>query len=233
MVLHEFPVDQGGRLINIEVASLLKPSPRSKGPWAGQARRRFVFTAGAALVFCVAACGSTSTAPSATGTATAPAPAAPTATPTPTPTPTPTSTPAPVAVIGPGAADPITAVDDALGESTGCTLTLIAQPCPMTLRLATRIESHPFTGTGGGAAWRCRCQNQTGTSTFALISQSGTTTYVSESIPGGSTSISLRWTVLEIAGAWFVDDQDTGCTATSIYSSAYNYDANVSPAPTC
>ena len=63
MVLHEFPVDQGGQLINIEVASLLKPSPRSKGPWAGQARRRFVFTAGAALVFCVAACGSTSTAP--------------------------------------------------------------------------------------------------------------------------------------------------------------------------
>jgi hypothetical protein len=141
--------------------------------------------------------------------------------------------PAPVAVIGPGAADPITAVDDALGGSTGCALTLIAQPCPMTLRLATRIESHPFTGTGGGAAWRCRCQNQTGTSTFALISQSGTTTCVSESIPGGSTSISLRWTVLEIAGAWFVDDQDTGCAATSIYSSGYDYDAITSPAPTC
>jgi hypothetical protein len=231
MVLHEFPLDEGGRLINMKVASLLNPSPRSKGPWSRQALRRLVSTAGAALVFWVAACGSTSTAPSATGTPTAPATAAPTA--TPTPTPTPTSTPAPVAVIGPGAADPITAVDDAVGGSTGCTLTLIAQPCPMTLRLATRIESNPFTGTGGGAAWRCRCQNQTGTSTFALISQSGTTAYVSESIPGGSTSISLRWTVLEIAGAWIVDDQDTGCVATSIYSTAYDHDAIASPAPTC
>jgi hypothetical protein len=138
-----------------------------------------------------------------------------------------------VAVIGPGSSDPITAVDDVLGESSGCSLTLIAQPCPMTLRLATRIEANPFTGTGGGASWRCRCQNQTGTSTFALISQSGTSADVSESIPGGSTPMSLRWTVLEIAGAWFVDDQDTGCAATSIYSAAYDYDAMISPGPTC
>jgi hypothetical protein len=136
-----------------------------------------------------------------------------------------------VAVVGPGAADPVTAVEGVVGESTGCTHTLIAQPCPMTLRLATRIETNPFNGTGGGAAWPCRCQNS-GTATFALISQSGTTAYVSEVIPP-APDINLRWTVLEVGGAWFVDDQDTGCSTTSIYSSAYDYNAYVSPAPTC
>ncbi|MGA3183279.1 MAG: hypothetical protein ABSE52_01595 [Candidatus Dormibacteria bacterium] len=185
------------------------------------------------LLAFAAACDSTSpaspsVAPSgpATATATATAPPA-------------TATATPVAVVGPGAADPVTAVEEVagtgtpgtVGQESGCTKTLIAQPCSMTLRLATRIEANPFNGTGGGAAWECRCQGGPGTWTFTLISQTGATALVSETFPW-TPSTSLRWTALQVDGQWYADDQDTGCSTTSIYSSAYDFDSSQT-APTC
>lgn len=142
-------------------------------------------------------------------------------------------------MVGPGATDPVTAAEEVAGtgspgtvsQQSGCAASLIAQPCPMTLRLATRIEAHPFNGTGGGAAWQCRCQGGSGTWTFTLISQTGATALVSEVFPW-TPSTSLRWTVVQVAGQWYADDQDTGCAATSIYSSAYDFDSSQT-APAC
>jgi hypothetical protein len=209
----------------MDITRLAGPGARLHRGSPAAARRRLILSAAAVAGFCLAACGSTAS-PTAT-------PATPAASPTatlPAATAAPTPTPAVVAVVGPGAADPITAVKDVVGASTGCTASLIAQPCPMTLRLAERIEANPFTGSGGGAAWQCRCQNS-GTASFSLISQSGTTAYVAEAYSFADET-SLRWTVLEVGGVWFVDDQDTGCATTSIYSSAYSYNSAQSP-PAC
>jgi hypothetical protein len=97
--------------------------------------------------------------------------------------------------------------------------------------LGARLNANPFNGTGGGASPLCRCQNQ-GTLTFTLISESGTTAYVLENLGLGEPSTDLRWTVVSISGTWYVDDQDTGCAATSIYDPAYDYaNASSTPAP--
>jgi hypothetical protein len=37
--------------------------------------------------------------------------------------------------------------------------------------------------------------------------------------------------VVSVAGTWYVDDQDTGCSNTSIYNPAYDYE-NASSTPT-
>ncbi len=177
---------------------------------------------GAVLLLGAVACGSTAvTTPTPTATP------APSATATPVPTPVPTAIP----VVGPGAADPVTAVEEVVdfnatgsevAQLSGCKGTVIAQPCPMTLRLATRIGEDPF-GANGGGPWTCRgCNGDTGTLTFSLISETGTTAYVSEVFQYSQTQLPVRYTVVEVASLWFVDDQDTGCTDTTIYSAAYD-----------
>ncbi len=209
-------------------------APGAHGALLGWTHRHLVLVAAAAAAAacCLAACGSTSS-PTAAPTAPAASPSAS------VPAATPTPTPAPVAVVGPGASDPVTAAEEVSGtgapgtvsQQSGCAKSIIAQPCPMTLQLATRIGENPFNGTGGGAAWQCRCQGGSGTWTFSLISQSGSTAYVSVTFPW-TPSTSLRWTVVEVGGSWYAQDQDTGCAATSIYSSAYSFNSSATP-PTC
>ncbi len=175
------------------------------------------------LLLWAAACGSTSaSSPTATGT-----PSTPSATATPIPTPVAT----PVPVVGPGASDPVTAVEEVVdfnatggevAQLSGCKGTVIAQPCPVTLRLATRLGEDPF-GANGGGPWTCRgCNGDTGSLTFSLISETGTTAYVSEVFQYSQTQMPVRYTLVEVASLWFVDDQDTGCAATTIYSAAYD-----------
>lgn len=156
----------------------------------------------------LASCGGTTTSPSGS--------VSPTATPTPTPTAT------PVAVVGTGAADPVTAVKALTGATAGfCTATsYLVPPCPVTQRLGARVDAAPFSGPAGGAGPLCRCQNQ-GTLTIALISQSGLSAYVHEDLGFGPPG--LRWTLVEVGGTWYVDDQDTGCSSTSIYNPAYDH----------
>jgi len=148
-------------------------------------------------------------------------------------------------VVGTGAADPVTAVRDLVAHTSGfCTSTspgsfvtpgaagYLVPPCPVTQRLAARLNANPFTSTayGGSASAICRCQN-TATDTFTLISQTGATAYVNDDL-GFGPGTALRWTVVQVAGNWYVDDQDTGCAATTIYNSAYDQSgANPTPGP--
>ncbi len=147
-------------------------------------------------------------------------------------------------VVGTGAANPVIAVEDVAkvdqgsgqhisGDCDGSSY--LTPPCPVTRRLGARLNAHPFAASGGGADALCRCQGLV-TYTFTLISESGTTAYVHEDM-GFGPSQTLRWTAVSVGGTWYVDDQDTGCSATTIYSPAYDfYNAGSTPdppAPTC
>jgi hypothetical protein len=140
-----------------------------------------------------------------------------------------------------GADSPLIAVEDVVrvdpetglhvsGDCDGSSY--LTPPCPVTPRLGARLDSHPFSASGGGADPLCRCQGESGTPiTFTLISESGTTAYVHEDL-GFGPSHDLRWTVVSIAERWYVDDQDTGCSTTTIYNPAYDFeDASSTPAP--
>jgi hypothetical protein len=185
----------------------------------------------------VAACGASTTTPSASpGTPTSSPTASVVATATPSPTPAPT----PLPVVGTGAASPVIAVADVANVDPGSgrhlsgdcnSASYLVPPCPVTQRLGARLDANPFSGSGGGASPLCRCQSQ-GTLTFTLISENGTTAYVHEDLGLGEPSSDLRWTVVSIGGTWYVDDQDTGCSTTSIYDPAYDYEnASSTPAP--
>jgi hypothetical protein len=157
-----------------------------------------------------------------------------------TATPSPTLAPTPLPVVGTGAASPIIAVKDVASVDPGSghhmfgdcnSSSYLVPPCPVTRRLGARLDSYPFNGTGGGSSPLCRCQNQ-GTLAFTLILESGTTAYVHEDLGLGEPSSDLRWTVISIGGTWYVNDQDTGCSATSIYDPAYDHENTSSmPAP--
>jgi hypothetical protein len=187
----------------------------------------------------VAACSASTTTPTPTAppeTALSSPTASVVATATPSPTPAPTLPP----VVGTGASTPVMAVaavanvDPGSGQhlSGDCDgSSYLVPPCPVTQRLGGRLNANPFSGSGGGASALCRCQNQ-GTLTFTLMSETGTTAYVHEDLGLGEPSSDLRWTVVSIGGTWYVDDQDTGCSATSIYDPAYDYEnASSTPAP--
>jgi hypothetical protein len=163
--------------------------------------------------------------------------APPTATPKPTPTPVPTPTPAPTAtataVPGPSVqptpyyvppSDPSGAqhvgeylYPNATGSACGAT-SHHYDNCPLTNRLATRLDSNPTPG----AEPLCRCQN-TWQSTSISVTQSPdpsvwTTHVVITFGPGATVKIDLL--VRRTAAGWLADD--TTCTgqgtATSIYS---------------
>lgn len=136
------------------------------------------------------------------------------------------------AVVGGGAADPVAAVKSVASSEPGICPhagSYLVPPCPVTQRLAARLDAHPFSGPGGGAVAVCRCQNA-GTLSFALLSQTGATAYVHEDLGFGGTG--LRWTAIKVNDHWYVDDQDQGCAATSIYNPAYDaVAANATPGP--
>jgi hypothetical protein len=191
----------------------------------------------------VAACGAstpTSSASAPAGTPTSSPTASSIATATPSATPVPTAVP----VVGTGAASPVLAVADVAkvapgsgrhvsGDCNGSSY--LVPPCPVTQRLGARLDAHPFSGSGGGADPLCRCQGLP-TPVFTLMSESGTTAYVHEDL-GFGPSDNLRWRVVSIDGPWYVDDQDTGCSATTIYDPAYDYftagSTPAPPAPSC
>jgi hypothetical protein len=189
----------------------------------------------------VAACGASTTTSSPPGPTPTPIPtASAVATPTPSPTPAATPTPIPVPVVGTGAASPVVAVEDVAKVDPGSgqhlsgdcnSSSYLVPPCPVTQRFGARLDANPFSGSGGGADPLCRCQSLI-TPTFALISESGTTAYVHEDLGLGDPSTDLRWTVVSVGGTWYVDDQDTGCSATTIYNPAYDhFNAGGTPAP--
>lgn len=147
-------------------------------------------------------------------------------------------------MVGTGATSPVTAVSDVADFdfdsgrhiSGDCNAaSYLTPPCPVTRRLGARLDSNPFSGPGGGAVPLCRCQGEV-TISFALMSESGTTAYVHEDLGLGAGD-DLRWTVLSIGGTWYVDDQDSGCAATSIYDAAYDHTTLSStpgpPEPSC
>jgi hypothetical protein len=187
----------------------------------------------------VASCGATTTTPSApVGTPISTPTASVVATATPSPTASPTPAPTSVPVVGSGAASPVLAVEDVANVDPGSGKHLsgdcngssyLVPPCPVTERFGARLNANPFSASGGGADPLCRCQTVV-TPTFTLISESGTTAYVHEDL-GLGPSYDLRWTVVSVAGTWYVDDQDTGCSNTSIYNPAYDYE-NASSTPT-
>jgi hypothetical protein len=65
-------------------------------------------------------------------------------------------------------------------------------------------------------------QRGTGTLTFTLISESGTSALVSEVFPAVYSVPTLRYTLAEVDGVWYVDDQELGCAATTVYHAAYD-----------
>jgi hypothetical protein len=134
-------------------------------------------------------------------------------------------------VIGDGAPDPVTAVKDVTGAEGFCVdRNYVAPPCPVTQRLGERLAAAPMSGSAGGADPVCRCQNL-GTPVFKLTSPRGGDTAVVSEDRGFGPPL-LRWTLIKVAGSWYVDDQDMGCSATSIYSAAYDH-GSTAPAPAC
>jgi hypothetical protein len=91
----------------------------------------------------------------------------------------------------------------------------VATTCPLTTRLATRLAA---ASPGVPADLTCRCQNF-GNVTFTLKTAIGISPAVVTEDLGFNTGMSLRWSVLQVNGVWYADDQDCGTAQTSIYLS--------------
>jgi hypothetical protein len=139
-----------------------------------------------------------------------------------------------VPVIGSGAADPATALKEVInlsGTNQFCqsrTAQYESAPCPVTQRFADRLDANPFSAPAGGAAAICRCQNAP-QQTVTLLSATPTWAYVSYNIGAGAPP--LRFTVISVNGSWYVDDQDLGCSSTSIYNPLYDAVTSSSATP--
>lgn len=198
--------------------------------------RRAVLPAAVLLVAALAGCGSSSASPKGVASAPdqtlAPITAAPTPSPTPSPTaaptaaptPTPTPTPAPTSggIIPSGDANGATDLGAYLyPSSTGIACgarTGHYDPCPVTSRLAQRLDSQPTPH----AEPLCRCQNQWQQSSFTATQTPDATVWIVHVVltfgPGVTVTIDLR--ALRTAGGWLGDD--TTCSgqdeSTSIYA---------------
>ena len=198
------------------------------------------------LVLAVSACGSSGTGGVATGPSqsqglpvtTAPPTATPSPSPSPTATPAPTPTPTPAPSLTPAPSTSpqssptpyvIPATDPNGAQEVGAYLySSIAgiacgarsghyDNCPVTDRLAQRLDSHPTTG----AEPLCRCQNYWQQSTVTVTQTPDATVWIDHVVltfgPSSTVTIDLR--VLRTAGGWMGDD--TTCTnhgeTTSIY----------------
>jgi hypothetical protein len=92
--------------------------------------------------------------------------------------------------------------------------------CPVTSRLAQRLDSHPISG----AEPLCRCQNYWQQSTVTVMQTPDPAVWIDHVVlqfgPAATVTIDLR--VLLTSSGWFADD--TTCTgkgeATSIYVSS-------------
>jgi hypothetical protein len=197
--------------------------------------RRALLPAMALLAVAASSCGSGSkplgvaTGPSQTPGFVSTAPPTPTPAPTPTPTPGPTPTPAPSPTPQPTstgivpASDPNGAVD--LGDYLYPSNTGVAcggrtghyDACPVTSRLASRLDSHPT----GPAEPLCRCENTWKQSAVTTTQTPDPTVWIDHVVltfgPAAKVTIDLR--VMRTDSGWLGDD--TTCTGqgedTSIY----------------
>jgi hypothetical protein len=189
-----------------------------------------------AVLFC-AACGSSAptgvatgpsqsagppTTPSATATPTPSPTATPTATATPAPTATPTAAPTSGAIVVPptdndGAlhtADYLYPSQSgaACGSRTGH-----YDDCPVTNRLAARLDGHPIRG----GEPLCRCQNFWQGVQVQVTQTPDPTVWIDHVVitfgPGATLKIDVR--VLRTAGGWVADD--TSCTGQGEQTSIY------------
>jgi hypothetical protein len=113
-----------------------------------------------------------------------------------------------VEAVGAGATDPVAAVKGVheCGSSYSCTITK---------RLSERLKAASLTVP---ADVTCRCQNA-GTITYQLQSQADNKAFVTMDLGLSATVKPIRWTVLQLSGSWYADDQDCGTAATSIFTS--------------
>ena len=183
----------------------------------------------------LAACGSShnqvATGPEATLAPTTPTPAA-TASPTPSPsaTPSPTATPAPTPTPLSTSAGIIPASDPQGAAKLGAYLYPSSpgvacgarsghyDSCPVTGRLAARLDSHPI----DHAEQLCRCQNTWQQSSVSTTQTPDPTVWIDHILLtfGPAATMTLDVMVLRTAGGWLADD--TTCTgqgsSTSIYT---------------
>jgi len=205
--------------------------------------RRAVLPAAVLLAAALGACGSSTS--SRTRVATAPhqtlqaITAPPAATPTPTataaptaaPTPTPSPTPAPTSGGIIPSSDPNGAT--ALGQYLYPSTTGLAcgartgryDACPVTTRLAQRLDSHPIEH----AEQLCRCQNLWQSSAISVTQTPDPTIWITHVVlsfgPGVTVTVDLR--ALRTAGGWLADD--TTCTGSGEQTSIYTQ--NPPPCP--
>jgi len=97
--------------------------------------------------------------------------------------------------------------------------------CPVTDRLATRLNAQPLSGSAGGAEPVCRCQNSwMSVSVSTNVSPYDSTISIAHVVLNfGAAEERFDVTILRTAGGWFADDiscagQDSH--ATSIYASS-------------
>lgn len=164
--------------------------------------------------------------PPTTPTATASPPATPSPSATPAPTPTPAATPTPLStssgIIPAGDPDGAAKLGAYLYPSSAGVAcggrTGHYDSCPVTGRLASRLDSHPT----DGAEPLCRCQNSWRSSSVNAAQTSDPTIWVDHVVLtfGPGVTVAIDVSVLRTAGGWLADD--TTCTGggspTSIYA---------------
>jgi hypothetical protein len=159
-------------------------------------------------------------------TATAQPTPTPTLQPTPTPTPAPTATPSSIPCPVPATDDSACKVGQTLYPSSGAACGATGNhydACPVTSRLAARLDSHPTPH----AEPLCRCQNFWQQSTVSYTQTPDPTVWVIHVFltfgPGATVKIDAR--VLHAASGWVGDD--TTCTGHGTETSIYG----LSPPP--
>jgi hypothetical protein len=97
--------------------------------------------------------------------------------------------------------------------------------CPVTDRLANRLDQQPLAGSAGGAEPVCRCQNSwTSVSVSTNVLPSDSTMYIAHVVLNfGSAQERFDVSISRSAGGWFAND--ISCTgrdphATSIYAAS-------------
>jgi hypothetical protein len=91
--------------------------------------------------------------------------------------------------------------------------------CPVTSRLRARLMNNPMAAGGGGAQPICRCQNANPGAAPAPAAVGGGTATVTVDFGFPSNPNVVRFSVLDVAGGWLVDDTDCGDASSSIYGS--------------
>jgi hypothetical protein len=143
------------------------------------------------------------------------------ATPTPTPAPSPTPAPTSSGIIASGDPDGAAKLGQYLyPSSTGIACgarTGHYDACPVTGRLASRLDSHPTQG----AEPLCRCQNTWQQSSVSVTQTPDPTVWIDHVVLsfGPAVSVTIDVRVLRTPGGWVGDD--TTCTGQSEQTSIY------------